>query len=40
MLVWKQWEKVKTMFGIEQERKIYRVLLLFGLIPLFIFIDG
>jgi hypothetical protein len=40
MLVWKQWARVKRMFGVESDRKEYKVLLLFGIIPLFIFING
>ncbi len=40
MFVWKQWTKIKTCFGKVQEEKVYKLLLLFGFIPLFIFIDG
>jgi hypothetical protein len=34
MLVWKQWAKVKKIFGVEGERKEYKVLLLFGFISI------
>lgn len=40
MFVWKTWVKEKIVFGVVSERKEYRVLLLFGIIPLFIAING
>lgn len=40
MLVWKQWAKETTVFGVVSERKEYKILLLFGIIPLFISING
>lgn len=40
MFVWRTWAKVKRIAGIETGRKEYRVLLLFGIIPLFIGING
>lgn len=40
MLVWKMWRKEKTVFGVTQSAKEYRILLLFGFIPLFISING
>lgn len=36
MIVWKEWRTVK--FG--GTKKIYRMLLLFGFIPLFIYVNG
>lgn len=40
MLVWRQWCKTRTIFGEKRVIKIYKMLLLFGFIPLYIFIDG
>ncbi len=40
MLVWKMWRKEKVVFGIVDEAKEYKTLLLFGFIPLFISING
>ena len=40
MFVWKQWEKQKIVFGHVESQKQYKLLLLFGIIPLFIWIDG
>ena len=40
MLVWKQWMIEKTVLGRVESHKEYRMLLLFGIIPLFVFING
>lgn len=40
MFVWKTWAKVERVFGVDGRRKEYRILLLFGIIPLFIGING
>lgn len=42
MFVWKQWVHNKHDFltGEVINRKVYKMLLLFGFIPLYIFIDG
>lgn len=40
MIVWKTWVKEKYVFGQLDERKEYKILLLFGIIPLFISING
>lgn len=40
MLVWKQWVTVTTVFGKETGRKEYKMLLLFGFLPIFISING
>lgn len=40
MLVWKTWRKEKRFAGIVTKTKEYRILLLFGFIPLFIWING
>lgn len=40
MLVWKQWEKQKIVFGCVESRKQYKLLLLFGIVPIFIWISG
>ena len=40
MLVWKQWATVKNFAGESRVTKEYRVLLLFGIIPLFLSING
>lgn len=40
MLVWKKWSIVKRFMGEETTIKEYRLLLLFGIIPLFISING
>lgn len=40
MLVWKQWRKIQRCAGVEVSRKEYKILLLFGIIPIFISING
>ena len=40
MFVWKTWRKEKRFAGVVKEAKEYRVLLLLGFIPLFIWING
>lgn len=40
MLIWKTWRKVKRFVGVVEIVKEYKVLLLFGIIPLFISING
>lgn len=40
MLVWKTWKTIKSRYGVVQSSKSYKLLLLFGVIPLFIAIDG
>lgn len=40
MFVWKQWRKEQYCLGKLASAKEYRILLLFGFIPLFIAIDG
>ena len=40
MFVYRTYKKVKTVFGITDSVKTYRLLLLFGIIPVFIWIDG
>lgn len=40
MFVWKTWTTIKYDHLNRQRRKNYRVLLLFGVIPLYISIDG
>ena len=45
MFVWRSWihtEVTKDIFGavVKENHKIYKMLLLFGFIPLFISIDG
>lgn len=40
MLVWKTWRKEKRVLGNLVSRKDYKVLLLFGFIPLYISING
>lgn len=40
MFVWRTFKKVKSSFGIVEKVKIYRLGLLFGFIPVFIWIDG
>lgn len=40
MLVWKTWTKEKYVFGQLEEHKEYKMLLLFGFIPLFVSING
>ncbi len=40
MLVWKSWRKEKRFAGIIEEVKEYKMLLLFGFIPIFISING
>lgn len=40
MLVWKMWRTEKRVFGVVSSTKEYKILLLFGFIPLFISING
>lgn len=40
MFIYKKWASVKTVFGVEKERKEYGVLLFMGIIPLWISING
>lgn len=40
MFVWKQWRKEMYHLGHLESAKDYRILLLFGFIPLFIAING
>ena len=40
MLVWKQWAKVTTCRGTVTRRKEYKLLLLFGIVPIFVSING
>jgi hypothetical protein len=40
MLVYKTWKKEKRIAGVMVKSKEYRMLLLFGFIPLFILIKG
>ena len=40
MFVWKTWRKEKRFAGVVKEAKEYRVLLLLGFIPMFIWING
>ena len=40
MLVWKMWRTEKRVLGMVDRVKEYKVLLLFGFIPLFISING
>lgn len=40
MLVWKTWIIEKRTLGMTTSRKEYKVLLLFGFIPLYISING
>ncbi len=40
MFVWKTWRKEKKFAGFVTEAKEYKMLLLFGFIPLFISING
>lgn len=40
MFVWRQWVTKTFVCGKVKSQKSYRMLLLFGLIPLFIYIDG
>lgn len=40
MFVWKKYMKTKTIYGIVESEKEYKILLLFGIIPLFISING
>lgn len=40
MLVWKRWSVVRRFMGEEKTIKEYGLLLLFGIIPLFISING
>lgn len=40
MFVWKQWRKEKYFFGDLKSAKEYKMLLLFGFVPLFIAVNG
>lgn len=40
MIVWKEWSVTKKCFGVVESQKIYKLLLLFGIIPIFIYING
>lgn len=40
MVVWKHWAKVKKEYGETKIEKEYKMLLLFGFIPLFISVNG
>lgn len=40
MLFWRTWKKEKKLVGVVIKSKEYKVLLLFGFIPLFIWIKG
>lgn len=40
MIVWREWSVTKSSYGVVQSQKEYRLLLLFGIIPLFIAING
>jgi len=40
MFVWKTWTREKRCAGVVTEVKEYRILLLLGFIPLFIWING
>ena len=40
MIVWRTWRKTKTFAGVTTVVKEYKMLLLFGFIPLFIWING
>lgn len=40
MIVWKTWRKEKRFAGVLKSAKEYKILLLFGFIPLFISING
>lgn len=40
MLIWKTYTKTETYAGIIKSQKTYKRLLLFGIIPLFVNIDG
>jgi hypothetical protein len=40
MLVWKKWSVVRRFMGEAKTIKEYRILLLFGIIPLFVSING
>lgn len=40
MIIWKQWKRTKTVLGQIKSEKIYKICLLFGIIPIFVFING
>ena len=40
MFVWKQWRKETYKYGVLEDAKEYRMLLLFGFIPIYIYING
>lgn len=40
MIVWKEWRVTKKCFGVVERDRIYKLLLLFGIIPIFIYING
>ena len=40
MLIWKQWTESEIFMGQRKTTKEYKMLLLFGIIPLFISING
>lgn len=40
MLVMKKWRKEKVIFGVVESVKEYKILLLFGFIPIYISING
>lgn len=40
MFVWKTWTEVKSSYGTVTSKKTYKLLLLFGIVPLFVSIDG
>ena len=40
MLIWKTRRKEKIVFGVTESAKEYKLLLLFGFIPLYISING
>lgn len=40
MLVWRQWSVVRGAYGVSQTVKEYKLLLLFGILPIFISING
>ena len=40
MLIWKQWRMIKRVAGVTTKEKEYKILLLLGIIPIFISING
>lgn len=40
MLIMKSWRKVEKVAGVVVKSRSYRMILLFGIVPLFIWIDG